>query len=73
MTRRKGSHVTAAEMLDAYRAWCTVSSIKAVAQTALGKRLADLKYAKAKVGGRMRYTDLALKPVRAGVKLVARR
>jgi hypothetical protein len=73
VTRRKGGHVMAAEMLDSYRGWCAQNSRKPVAQTALGTRLGELGYAKAKVAGKIRYTDLALKPVSAGVKLVASR
>jgi hypothetical protein len=73
VTARKGGHVTAAEMLASYRGWCAQNGREANAQTALGTRLAELGYAKAKVAGRIRYTDLALKPVSAGVKLVASR
>lgn len=68
VTRRRGSFVPAAEMRAAFEAWCAAQSIEPLNPTAFGKAMTAAAYDRAKIGGVMRYEDVALVvPAREGL------
>jgi hypothetical protein len=70
LVRRKGSFTPAADMRTDFEAWCRLHGEKALNPTAFGKEMTRLGFDRKKVGGNLRYVDIALLPRTRDLKLV---
>ncbi len=68
--RRVGSHVPPGEMFPAFEQWCRANGHEQMTGTAFGKEMTRLGFERKKVGGKLRYIDVAMIPVTRSLKVV---
>lgn len=72
LVRRKGSFTPAGDVRNDFEAWCRLNGHEPINPTAFGKQMTSLGFERKKVGGNLRYTDIALRPKAApSLRIVA--
>ena len=62
--KEAGKSVTAMDAYEHYKNWCSKNEKDPIALPTFGRHLGNLGHEKAKIGGRVRHTNIELKPVR---------
>jgi hypothetical protein len=70
LVRRKGSFTPPADVRSDFEAWCRSHGEEPLNATAFGKEMTRLEFTRKKVGGNLRYVDIAILPKSRDLKLV---
>ncbi len=71
VTRRRNSFVPACDVRNEFEAYCRAHGELVMNPTAFGKEMTRLGFKRRKIGGKLRYVDIALLPMHRELKVVA--
>jgi hypothetical protein len=71
LVRRKGSYTLAGDVRADFEAYCRAHGEPPLNPTAFGKEMTRLEFGRRKVGGQLRYVDIAVLPKQRELKVVA--
>jgi hypothetical protein len=70
LVRRKGSYTLVADVRADFEAYCRARGEEPLNPTAFGKEMTRLEFGRRKVGGQLRYVDIAVLPKQRELKVV---